>query len=222
MLYTPLHRRTSAIRNSAEHSLRRALGCGVALAVAPFLALLGLGILVANICARDFGPLLYSDIRYGKCRKPFRMWKFRSLAHGSGGGDPVCEGDRRVTPIGSYLRRTRIDELPQLINVLFGHMDLYGPRPVSETAARRLGSDILDRYASRFEMRPGLYGPRHSSNELGGPAASPLEYEELMCAIFELEAICLKERRLGLEIKVIRRIVCAPFTRRRPRTTDQP
>ncbi|MGH3825592.1 MAG: sugar transferase, partial [Pseudonocardiaceae bacterium] len=117
------------------------------------------------------GPALYRQQRLGRGARPFTMYKFRTMRTGgsdaqhreliarelrgedtSVNGSWKIDSDPRVTRIGSILRRTSIDELPQLLNVLRGHMSLVGPRPCLDWEAEMFPA----RFAERFEVPPGL------------------------------------------------------------------
>src|SRR5689334_890282 len=104
-------------------------------AVVSFFGLLALSplLLIIAIAVRfsSPGPALFSQIRTGLFEKPFRILKFRTMrmAPQDSGSLITATGDPRVTPLGHWLRKTKLDELPQLFNVLLGHMSLVGPRP---------------------------------------------------------------------------------------------
>jgi lipopolysaccharide/colanic/teichoic acid biosynthesis glycosyltransferase len=101
------------------------------------------------------GPLLYRQARVGQGGRPFTLLKFRSMRAGTAGPQVTARDDPRVTRVGAFLRRTSLDELPQLWHVLRGAMTLVGPRPDSVELAARYPQDC--RWV--LEHRPGLTGP---------------------------------------------------------------
>lgn len=106
------------------------------------------------------GPLFYRQVRLGKGGKPFVLTKFRSMgvnAEAATGAMWSADHDPRVTPVGRWLRKTRLDELPQVINVLKGEMSLIGPRPERPYFAGTLSHD-LPLYRVRNAIKPGLSG----------------------------------------------------------------
>jgi lipopolysaccharide/colanic/teichoic acid biosynthesis glycosyltransferase len=106
------------------------------------------------------GPVLYSQTRVGKHGKPFTIFKIRTMINNSEaltGARWCMPGDPRITPVGWFLRRTHIDELPQLWNVLRGEMSLVGPRPERPEFVPRLEETIAN-YSDRLLIKPGLTG----------------------------------------------------------------
>ena len=114
--------------------------------------------LLAVLIRLDGGPAIYPQERVGEGGEPFRLYKLRTMRVGS--GDEAVwaqEGDPRATPIGRFLRRTHLDELPQLWNVLRGEMSFVGPRPEQLDFVERLEA-TLPFYQRRHLIRPGLTG----------------------------------------------------------------
>jgi len=113
-----------------------------------------LAVTAAVICVSSPGPAIFAQIRLGRHGRPFRMYKFRSMVADASqrGAGVTAGGDPRITPVGRFLRRTKLDELPQLINVLKGQMSLVGPRPeVPEFA------DLFpQQYRRILHVRPGI------------------------------------------------------------------
>jgi exopolysaccharide biosynthesis polyprenyl glycosylphosphotransferase len=118
-------------------------------------------LLVAALLIRleDGGPVLYSQIRTGLYGEPIRIWKLRSMGVGAErqGARWASRDDPRVTRIGAWLRRLRIDELPQLLSVVLGDMSLIGPRPERPELEETLEQQI-PHYRVRHWVRPGLSG----------------------------------------------------------------
>ncbi|MCL5962053.1 MAG: sugar transferase, partial [Chloroflexi bacterium] len=106
------------------------------------------------------GPVFYKQSRLGRRARPFEIIKFRTMYdNAEAEGKPIwaAQNDVRVTPVGRFLRRTHLDELPQVINVLRGEMSLIGPRPERPELADSLESEIPF-YRNRLLVRPGLTG----------------------------------------------------------------
>jgi exopolysaccharide biosynthesis polyprenyl glycosylphosphotransferase len=104
------------------------------------------------------GPVFFRQLRIGKDGRPFELLKFRTMLVNSDSDTTwTVEGDARVTRVGGLLRRTYLDELPQLLNVLWGEMSLIGPRPERPHFARRFAREV-PRYSDRHRMPGGITG----------------------------------------------------------------
>jgi lipopolysaccharide/colanic/teichoic acid biosynthesis glycosyltransferase len=111
-----------------------------------------LAVLALVVLCGDGPPVFFGQTRVGRKGKPFRIWKFRTMRAGSPGMAITAAGDPRVTRAGAVLRRCKLDELPQLFNVLKGDMSLVGPRPeVPEYV--RLEAPI---WQAVLQVRPGV------------------------------------------------------------------
>ena len=127
---------------------------GIAL-FAPVLLLIALAV---KLTSR--GPIFYSQERVGRFGEAFKIYKFRTMRVNAEANGPVWaspERDPRVTPIGNFLRKTHLDELPQLFNVLKGDMSLVGPRPERPCFVEALDRAI-PRYDQRLLIKPGMTG----------------------------------------------------------------
>jgi Undecaprenyl-phosphate glucose phosphotransferase len=130
----------------------------ILIAISPILALIALAIKLDSS-----GPVFFKQDREGFNNSTFKVWKFRSMYHNMGQNENIkqaTKGDSRITKVGGFLRRTSLDELPQLFNVLFGDMSLVGPRPhaPSTEAAGVKFENAVRRYASRHRVKPGITG----------------------------------------------------------------
>ncbi|MEW2919670.1 sugar transferase [Ruegeria sp. ANG10] len=124
----------------------------------PLVVIFGIVLLVLNPIWNK-GPLVFSQVRMGKNCEPFTAYKFRSMRPAKKierGADCPLEEDR-ITPLGRFLRKSRIDELPQIINVFKGEMSLIGPRPDYIEHAREYMS-LVPGYQARHLVRPGISG----------------------------------------------------------------
>lgn len=142
-----------------KHFFKRLFDFILSLICLPFLLLFFLGVAIA-IKIDDHGPVFYSAKRIGKNGKLFKMLKFRSMKVNApdirlaDGSTYNGDDDPRVTKVGKFIRKTSIDELPQILNVFVGHMSFIGPRPDPE--------DWLDKYTDEervfLTVRPGITG----------------------------------------------------------------
>lgn len=103
------------------------------------------------------GPALFKQVRLGKGMKPFTCYKFRTMCQGAfeKGGIASSESDSRITKIGAILRRTSLDELPQMFNILNGTMAIIGPRPILDFEFEEYKSNA--RYCRRYDALPGMF-----------------------------------------------------------------
>lgn len=158
---------TSLLLNSGRlgwnHQLmKRAFDLAFSLVVLP--ALLPVFVLVGLAIKLDSkGPVFFRQERIGLGNRPFMIWKFRTMRTelcDASGTRSTARNDDRITRVGNFLRRTSIDELPQLLNVLSGDMSLVGPRPhaLGSRAGDALFWDIDQRYWERHVVKPGLTG----------------------------------------------------------------
>ncbi len=136
--------------------IKRSLDLAVAAAGLIVAAPLFLGAAIA-IRVTSAGPVFYASERIGQAGRPFRLYKFRTMVVGAesrGLGLRVAAHDDRITRAGHFLRRSSLDELPQLWNILRGEMSLVGPRPTVRSQVER----YTDYQRRRLEVRPGLTG----------------------------------------------------------------
>ncbi|MBI4534964.1 MAG: sugar transferase [Ignavibacteriae bacterium] len=173
-----------------EESLKRLLDISVSLAV---LALgLPLWVLIATIIKLESpGPVLYKQERVGKDGERFNIVKFRSMREDAEKAGPQWAGkkDPRVTQVGKILRKLHLDEIPQMWNVLLGHMSLVGPRPERPMFVEKLSREI-PMYPRRLKVRPGITGwaqVKHKYDETIEDVKKKVQYD-----LFYIENMSLR------------------------------
>ena len=104
------------------------------------------------------GPVLFKQVRLGKGMKPITVFKFRTMRNHAYemGGIATSASDSRITKVGSFLRRTSLDELPQMFNILNGTMAIIGPRPILDWEFEEY-KDKNPRYAKRYDVKQGMF-----------------------------------------------------------------
>lgn len=180
---------------------------GLALIVlAPAMALAAIGVRLSSP-----GPVFYKAVRAGRDGRPFVMYKLRTMHHRRRTDDSVitAEKDPRVFPFGAWLRRAKLDELPQIFNVLRGEMAIVGPRPEDPT--------IVDRYytAAHWEtlkVAPGLtspgalYSTTHGQQRLG--ADPERDYVQRVLPVkLALDRVYVRHTSVGYDLALIARTI---------------
>lgn len=150
----PLSRMDALIKRSFD----------LAVSIAALVVLMPLFAVIALIIKRESeGPVFFMQTRIGLGNQQFKMFKFRSMrveSCDSDGSQSTARDDNRITRVGAFIRKTSIDELPQLVNVLLGDMSIVGPRPhaLGSRAADKLFWEVDNRYWHRHATKPGLTG----------------------------------------------------------------
>lgn len=163
---------------AAQETAKRAVdvlaaGAGLILLLAPMV------VVAVLVKLSSQGPVLYRQDRVGRRGRLFKVSKFRTMVVGADRlGSVTTATDNRVTPIGRFLRRTKLDEFPQLWNVLVGHMSLVGPRPDVPGYADQLQGENR----RVLELRPGITGPAtllfRNEEEMLALAADPKRFND--------------------------------------------
>ena len=154
------------------------------------------------IKAYDKGPVFYRQVRVGRYGKDFRIWKFRTMVENADrtGQLITTGGDSRITPVGEFLRKYKIDELPQLINVVCGEMSLVGPRPERAVFYDEFVK-IVPNFRDRLAVLPELTGLAQIN---GGYDLGPAEK-----LVWDKKYI--REQSFWLDIKIIFKTVLIVF-----------
>ena len=162
------------------------------------------------------GPVFFRQERVGRFGAPFRIHKFRTMSHEARQGPQITVGaDARITRAGSFLRRHKLDELPQLIDVLKGDMSLVGPRPEVPRYVAMYPQDLREKVLS---VRPGITDPaslqfRDESGLLARAADPEREYVEVvMPAKLKLAAQYVERATLATDLHLIGRTLRLLFT----------
>ena len=151
------------------------------------------------IKATSAGPILFAQRRTGLGGKTFVMYKFRSMTTLENGDCVVqaCRHDTRITWVGSFLRRSSLDELPQLWNVLIGDMSIVGPRPHAVAHDHYYGA-LLPDYRDRFRAKPGITGLAQCNGARG-----PTETLDKMSRRIRLDLAYIERWSLAMEARIL-------------------
>ena len=175
------------LRSRRKRALDLAIAGPLALISAPVVGLAALAVRLES-----HGHPIYRQTRVGKDGHVFEVLKLRTMVSGAehmGAGMAVDEGDTRITRVGAFLRRTSIDELPNMINVLRGEMSLIGPRPTIQVQV----DQYTDRQRRRLDARPGLSGWA----QVNGRASLPWPER------IELDLWYLEHASLRLDLRIL-------------------
>ncbi len=200
--FLPVAASRPGARHLREH-LRRATELVLVLVglfvAAPVIMLLGI---IVRLTSR--GPALYTQERVGKGGKVFRIYKLRTMRTDAEADGPVWakEADPRVTPVGKFLRKTHLDELPQLWNVLRGDMSLVGPRPERPCFVEKLRANV-PLYAARLAVKPGItglaqvkHGYDRTIEDVQVKLGYDLEYIKRACLLLDLHILALTAAKI--------------------------
>ncbi|MEJ5370104.1 MAG: sugar transferase [Bryobacteraceae bacterium] len=174
-------------------------------------------VLAAAVWIDSGSPVIFRHRRVGQGGRMFELWKFRSMVVGHGGPQITKKGEKRITRVGAFLRRWKLDELPQLVNVVRGEMGLVGPRPeVPEYV------DLSDPLWQRvLAARPGITDPasvefRDEEALLAEADDAERFYKEsVLPRKLRLSAAYLEQRTFGSDIGMLIRTVAASWLPRR-------
>ncbi len=186
------------------HLLDRLCAISALILLSPLLAFAALGI---KLTSR--GPVLYHARRVGLHGDEFTMYKFRTMKMAKEQGSPVTHShDDRIFPFGSFLRSTKIDELPQLWNIVIGQMCIVGPRPEDPGIVREHYTDWQKEVLS---VTPGLTSPgslydyTHGRFLVSGDASEDIYLSEVMPRLLALEIVYLRSRSVLTDLGMIGR-----------------
>lgn len=178
--------------------------------LSPIFLLTMIGILIS-----DWGPIFYKANRIGKGNKPFKMYKFRSMrvlkAPKKGSEASLRPDEDRIFPFGHFIRKAKIDELPQLINILNGTMSIVGPRPVAED---QFDMFRYGKWNEAAKVPVGLTGPAALYDYIyGDQITDETEYmEKVYPTRRELEYTYVQKASLWYDLKmIIYTVICICF-----------
>ncbi len=165
------------------------------------------GLILAGLIKLDSkGGVFFTQIRVGHNGKNFQIIKFRTMRIEHNDFQPTEENDERITRIGSFLRKTRLDELPQLLNILKGEMSFVGPRPERPELVEEL-EKLIPFYNERMLAKPGLTGWDQVCNEYHSPS-----YEDTMEKL-QYDLFYIKNRSFYLDLSILLKTISTVFSK---------
>lgn len=174
-------------------------------------------IIAILIKREDGGPIFYRGVRVGRFGKLFRIFKFRTMVVNAErlGGPSTADDDPRITKVGKFIRKFKLDELPQLINVLKGEMSVVGPRPEVQT--------YVDMFAEEekaiLSVRPGItdwasiWNPDEGAILAGSPDPEKTYMEKIRPEKIKLQLKYVRERSFWMDLKIILETLVTVFKR---------
>lgn len=179
----------------------------LALSTALFAATLPLWLVIGLLIKLESkGPAFFIQTRLGKNGRPFRIYKFRTMTVAGNDFAPTAKHDKRVTSLGSFLRASRLDELPQLLNIVRGEMSFIGPRPERPELVVDL-EKIVPFYRERMLVKPGVTGWDQISGEYHSPS-----YEDTMKKL-QYDLFYIKNRSIYLDLSIILKTIYTMLSR---------
>jgi Undecaprenyl-phosphate glucose phosphotransferase len=193
-VYGPPQSRWTPWQRAIKRGEDLVLGIPVMVSLAPLMLLIALAIKL-----EDGGAVLFRQRRYGLDQRVFTVFKFRTMRQSEGATAfrQACKNDARVTRVGAFLRRTSLDELPQLLNVLRGDMSLVGPRPHPLPLDDNWRSAIAG-YAARHRLKPGITGWA----QVNGYRGETDTYEK-MCRRFQHDVYYIEHWSLAFDLAIL-------------------
>jgi lipopolysaccharide/colanic/teichoic acid biosynthesis glycosyltransferase len=203
-------------------SRERIFDLTLTIVLAPVIAIVGALIAIA-IYADSPGPVIFRSQRIGRGGKPFEMLKFRKMRRDAPTHPVTLDDDERFTPIGRFLAASRLDELPQMINVLRGEMRLVGPRPELE----HFIAQYPEQYAEILRITPGITGNSQlqfadERRLLEGPDPENVYSAVVLPAKIEIDIDYTRSHSLSGDLAILTRTALLPFSvlGRRARESD--
>jgi putative colanic acid biosynthesis UDP-glucose lipid carrier transferase len=186
----------AAADSLAKRAFDLVVGALLLFVLAPTLLLIA-----AAIYVESGGPVFFRQQRGGLGGRTFSIWKFRTMLPTDGFGGWTQRDDKRVTPLGAFLRRTSLDELPQLFNVMAGEMSLVGPRPHASAMDAEYGAAIGE-YPLRMRVRPGITGLAQVSDLRGS-----VDGVESMRQRVRADVDYIDNWSIGLDLKILAKTI---------------